>query len=160
MCILLLFLPFLKKGSSEKICFKGLCCPATRLQIWPFDSLHLWLKHSFHLSVSLGAKRVCFFFPLFLHSSTLLQAPSWIPLFSLYVFKIKWCSAQACLLGGSDITSSCCDFWFREQSTANKSLLGPVNLFFFPCLQNISGSTSVCTEPPVPGNAFAVVLSW
>jgi len=53
--------------------------------------------------VSLDAKPVCLFFPLFFFILPP-QTPSWIPLIACCVFKITWCSAQACLLGGSDIS--------------------------------------------------------
>lgn len=73
---------------------------------------------------------VFFFFPL--HSSTLLQTPSWIPLFSLSVFKIKWCSAQACLLGGSDIPLHAVTSDLGNRAQQIRVYLDPLISFSFP----------------------------
>lgn len=113
------------------------------------------MKYTFHFSVSLDAKLVYSIFLLFLHSSPLLQTPSWIPLFSPCIFKMKWCSAQACLLGGSGITPHAATSDLGNGAQQIRVYSGPLISLSFPACK----ASSVCTKPPIPGNAFTVVLA-
>lgn len=147
--LFLLFLEFPKKGIFRAELWVALPCKLfADLTFWVVVGIN-WIN-----SGSLDAKFWGFFFffsfVLLLSSGHLLQSLCFPSAYLRsdcvqlrFVFQRQWHS------------SLCCDFWLRERSNQqftwtrwSLSLLGK-------CLWQ-----DKCMEPPVPGNAFAVMLTW